>query len=116
MHDIRHRIGVIAPIEQVYERVATIDGLAAWWTSDTTGESKVGGVITFRFGDEPGRSMDMEVVELTPPGRVVWRCTRMAMASSCWGKLMARRSYRSGSSFVTDRTAPSPTISVITVN
>ena len=76
MYDIRHRIGVTAPIEQVYERVATIDGLAAWWTSDTTGESKVGGVITFRFGDEPGRSMDMEVVELTPPGQVVWRCTQ----------------------------------------
>lgn len=68
--DIVHRIGVqnSAP-EQVFEALSTIEGLAAWWTRDTTGDPDVGGTIRFRF--VPG-GFDMRVLELVPGKVVLW--------------------------------------------
>ena len=73
MSDILHRVGVVAPLEEVYDAIATPEGLAAWWTTDTVGKSEVGGELAFRFGDVGG--FDMEVLELDPAGRVRWRVT-----------------------------------------
>jgi uncharacterized protein YndB with AHSA1/START domain len=56
---------------QVYESVAIREGLASWWTEKVTGESEVGKVLQFRFA--PGGS-DFEVLELTRPKRVRWKC------------------------------------------
>jgi len=74
--DIVHRIGIKAPAAQVYAALSRIDGLAGWWTTATTGDAQVGGVITFRFhvenGDEIG-FFDMDVLELVPDERVRWR-------------------------------------------
>jgi len=71
MVDILHRIGVekASPAE-VYEALTTVDGLAAWWTDQTTGDPEVGGTLEFRF--IPG-GFDMEVVELEPATRVRWQ-------------------------------------------
>ena len=68
MADIIHRIGIKAVPATVYDAVSTVEGVAGWWTQETTGESKVGGVITVRFsehGAEKGR-MDLGVVKLNP--------------------------------------------------
>lgn len=73
MVDTLHRIGVVAPLEDVYRAVPTPEGIAGWWTTDTTGKSQVGGTLTFRFGEVGG--FDMEVLELDPSGRVRWRVT-----------------------------------------
>lgn len=73
MYDIRHRIGVEAAPEAAYQRLATIDGLQRWWTTDTRGRSAVGDEIGFHFGG-PDRFMTMQVVELDAARRVVWRC------------------------------------------
>jgi len=73
MVDILHRIGVVAPLDDVYRAVATPEGLAAWWTTDTVGTREVGGQLAFRFGDAGG--FDMEIMELDPSGRVHWRVT-----------------------------------------
>lgn len=71
MVDILHRVGVAdTEPQQVYEALTTIDGLAGWWTRDTDGDERVGGVIRFRF---PAGGFDMEVVELVPGRRVLWR-------------------------------------------
>ena len=76
MVDIVHRVGIKAPASKVYAALATIAGLAGWWTTATTGDSKVGGVIAFRFhteaGDEIG-GFDMDVLELVPDQKVHWR-------------------------------------------
>ena len=76
MIDIVHRVGIKAPASKVYAALSTIDGLAGWWTTATTGTSKVGEVIGFRFqtesGDEIG-GFDMDVVELAPDRKVRWR-------------------------------------------
>jgi uncharacterized protein YndB with AHSA1/START domain len=73
MPDILHRIGVVAPLDDVYRAVTTPEGLARWWTTDTTGKSEVGERLAFRFGEAGG--FDMEVLELEPSGRVRWRVT-----------------------------------------
>jgi uncharacterized protein YndB with AHSA1/START domain len=70
MPDILHRVGIKASPKDVYDAVATIEGLSAWWTNDTTGDTKVGGVIQFRF---PAGGFDMKVLELKPGRRVLWQ-------------------------------------------
>ena len=79
MVDIIHRIGIKASPDEVYAALATVDGVAGWWTKQTTGDSKVGEVITVRFRDhgavkDKGR-MDLEVLELEPGKQVRWRVT-----------------------------------------
>jgi uncharacterized protein YndB with AHSA1/START domain len=73
MVDILHRVGVKgATPESVYSVLTTIDGLAGWWTCDTSGNAdNVGGVIEFQF--PPVGSVDMEVIELRPSEQVTWR-------------------------------------------
>jgi uncharacterized protein YndB with AHSA1/START domain len=71
MVDILHRVGVVAPLDDVYRAVATPEGLAAWWTTDTVGKGDVGGELVFRFGEAGG--FDMEVLELDPAGHVRWK-------------------------------------------
>jgi hypothetical protein len=74
MVDILHRVGIKSSLEDTYKALATREGLAAWWTTSTQGESKVGGVLKFRFsaeGKEIG-GFDMNVLELEPGKRVLW--------------------------------------------
>jgi len=76
MLDIVHRVGIKAPASKVYAALSTIDGLAAWWTASTTGSSKVGGAVAFRFSTETGEEIggfDMDVLELVPDEKVRWR-------------------------------------------
>jgi uncharacterized protein YndB with AHSA1/START domain len=50
MIDIHQRVGTKTPsTTAVYGALTTIDGLAAWWTTDTTGDPSLGGKIEFRF-------------------------------------------------------------------
>jgi hypothetical protein len=73
--DILHRVGIKSPVEKVYTALATREGLANWWTTNTRGESKVGGVLQFRFSGD-GREIggfDMKVVELRPGTQVLWQ-------------------------------------------
>ncbi|HEX5220070.1 MAG TPA: SRPBCC domain-containing protein [Verrucomicrobiae bacterium] len=72
MPDILHRVGIkAASPEDTYKALTTCEGLSAWWTDNTTGESKVGGVLKFRFGERGG--FDMKVLELKPNERVLWQ-------------------------------------------
>jgi uncharacterized protein YndB with AHSA1/START domain len=77
MPDIIHRIGIKASPAAVYQALSTIQGLAGWWTEETTGEAGVGGKITFTFrspsGDVVG-AMVMEVEALREVQSVRWRC------------------------------------------
>ncbi len=72
MVDILHRVGVrTSGPDSVYDALTTVDGLAGWWTDDTTGSGEEGGVLQFRF--PPVGGFDMEVVEARPGEKVVWR-------------------------------------------
>lgn len=70
--NIRHRIGTTAAPQQVHDALATVDGLASWWTRDTSGDASEGGTLVFTFGDGPDRRIVFEVVSVTPE-RIEWR-------------------------------------------
>ena len=77
MPDIIHRVGIKAPVSNVYPALATVNGLAGWWTQDTSGESTVGKRIVFSFRDPKGEvigEMAMEVAALEPGKKVAWKC------------------------------------------
>lgn len=73
MVNILHQVGVVAPFDDAYRAVATPEGVAGWWSVDTTGKSEVGGRLAVRFGDDGG--FDLDILELDPAGRVRWRVT-----------------------------------------
>jgi uncharacterized protein YndB with AHSA1/START domain len=78
MADIIHRIGIKASPAQVYAAVATVEGVAGWWTRETTGEAKPGGSMQVRFRDAAGArigGMTFVQQKLTPDEEVQWRFT-----------------------------------------
>ena len=71
MADILHRVGIKATTDQVYQALATPEGVAGWWTRDSRGDTEVGGNLSFRFsaeGVEIG-GFQMEILELDPTRR-----------------------------------------------
>ncbi len=78
MPDIRHRVEISAPLERVYEAVATAEGVSDWWTrGGVRGESSEGSKLAFHFGD-PQPAAVMEVTRLDPAGHVAWHCVEGA--------------------------------------
>ena len=73
MADIRHRVGINAPAERVYEALSTIDGVRGWWSSDAEGDAGPGGRLRFSFG-APEPIAEFEVVDATPTSHVAWKC------------------------------------------
>lgn len=69
MATIYHQVGIRAPIETVYEAIATTKGISAWWTP-TTGETSTGGKLVFHFGDH---KVNMEVLKSVDNQLVVWK-------------------------------------------
>ena len=71
MPDILHKVGIKSTSpDNVYQSLATIEGLSRWWTSDTRGESAVGEKLEFRFGDG---GFDMKVLERESGKHVLWQ-------------------------------------------
>ena len=63
MVDIIHRVGIRAAISQVNSALSSVEGVAGWWTRDTSGSSKIGGTVEVRFHSADGKeigSMKME--------------------------------------------------------
>jgi len=74
MPDIRHRVVISAPLQRVYEAVATSEGISEWWTRDgVRGESSEGSSLQFFFG-QPEPAAVMEITRLGPDGHVRWKC------------------------------------------
>ena len=71
MPDILHKVGIkFSSLNDVYKAFTTREGLAGWWTTDTQGDGKVGGLLAFRFGNG---GFDMKVLELAPAMHVLWQ-------------------------------------------
>ncbi|HVZ39965.1 MAG TPA: nuclear transport factor 2 family protein [Candidatus Kapabacteria bacterium] len=67
-HDILHRVGVNASPEAVYNELASIEGLRAWWVTTAGGDPAKGGTIDFGF-------CKMLVLDAEPGRLIRWRCT-----------------------------------------
>ena len=71
MVDILHKVGIKSSSPAAaYKALTMPDGLSGWWTSDTKGDGKAGGVLQFRFGNG---GFDMKVLELDSDKRVLWQ-------------------------------------------
>ena len=76
MFDIVHRVGMRASVSQVYESLASVEGVAGWWAREMSGVSEVGHVLQACFRSPSGEilgEMKMEVVALVPNRKVHWR-------------------------------------------
>jgi hypothetical protein len=68
MPDILHSVGIQSRSpDATYQALTTRDGLAGWWTTDTT---VAGDAIRFRFGEH---GCDMKVLEREHGRRVLWQ-------------------------------------------
>jgi uncharacterized protein YndB with AHSA1/START domain len=77
MPNIIHRIGAKAPIEAVYQAVATPEGIAGWWSEQTAGGSQAGDTVASTFinpetGEHVG-TIDYTLEQLVPNQHVGWR-------------------------------------------
>jgi hypothetical protein len=68
---IIHVLDIRASPDTVFNAIATIPGLSAWWTSAVTGTATPGGIIQFRFGEvfRP----DMKVL-MSDRSTIRWEC------------------------------------------
>jgi hypothetical protein len=74
MPNILHRIGTNKATEkQLFNAVATTEGLANWWTTKVSGKSEIGGVLKFRFGKG---GPDFKIIDLQPLKKVEWKCVQ----------------------------------------
>ena len=73
MATIRHRVTVDAPLEAVYEAIATADGIGTWWDKQTDVQTDRGLVLEHDPGPEHG-VVKLRVVALVPNRRVEWEC------------------------------------------
>lgn len=69
---ICQRLLIKVPVEKVYKALTTREGLAGWWTPETTAKPEVGSVSKFVFG--PDYFKEMEIIELQPYSKVKWIC------------------------------------------
>ena len=67
MLDILHRVGIKSSLAEVYKALAPRDGVAAWWTNNTQGESKVGGTLKFSFSADDIK-IDIAAIEAARRG------------------------------------------------
>jgi uncharacterized protein YndB with AHSA1/START domain len=66
-----HKVGIKSTsLDDAYKALTTREGLSGWWTTDTRGDGKPGGVLQFRF---KAGGFDMKVLELQPGKRVLWQ-------------------------------------------
>ncbi|MBK5272262.1 MAG: SRPBCC domain-containing protein [Bacteroidia bacterium] len=72
MATIKHLFHINAPREKVYQALTTLDGLSNWWTIDTNGETNLGGIVDFGFGNQ--MATKMKVISLVPGQLVRWEC------------------------------------------
>jgi len=71
MTDIRLNVAIKATPRKIYDAISTQDGLASWWSIQTTAKPEVGFVNVFTFGKFRN---EMQVTDLTSNKRVAWKC------------------------------------------
>ncbi|MHC4946613.1 MAG: SRPBCC family protein [Planctomycetota bacterium] len=69
---LKHLVFIKAPAEKVYRAVTEQEGLASWWTRETTASPEVGTIAEFKFGDRYHNKM--RIRELRPDEYVEWEC------------------------------------------
>ncbi|MBN9383021.1 MAG: SRPBCC domain-containing protein [Chitinophagaceae bacterium] len=71
MADIRINLVIKAAPKEIFTALATQEGLASWWSKQTTAKPEVGFVNVFIFGKFRN---EMRVTRLDPNKKVEWKC------------------------------------------
>jgi uncharacterized protein YndB with AHSA1/START domain len=71
-NDYRREISVKAPVERLFDAVATRDGVRGWWTPLVSGSSERGGTMRLEF-EGMNEHIDLLVVASRRPTVVEWR-------------------------------------------
>lgn len=72
MQKIIHLVNINAVQEEVFEAIATGEGLSNWWSTKVKSEENVGGIIDFTF--QADFNPDMKITKLNKPEVVHWVC------------------------------------------
>lgn len=72
MAQIAHLIRIRANTKDVYDCVATTEGIAQWFTEASSPGYREGGSLELRFDGEP---VAFTISELDAPNRIGWHCT-----------------------------------------
>lgn len=76
MANIHHEVLIGAPAEQVYDALTQQDGLASWWTPDSSARPERGTIARFGFGSTYFK--EMTITDLEASKQVGWRCIKGA--------------------------------------
>jgi len=69
-YEIHHRLGIATTPKKLFAALTETKLLESWWSEGAEGESVVGGVIQFRFGDF---KQPLTVTALEPAKLLRWR-------------------------------------------
>jgi uncharacterized protein YndB with AHSA1/START domain len=72
MQRIIHVLNINADQDNVFEAIATAEGLSQWWSTNVKAEEKVGGIVDFTFIPEFNPSM--KITMLDRPSQIRWEC------------------------------------------
>jgi len=71
MPDISLIVRIAAEPERVFRALATLEGIAGWFTEATSRDYTEGGKMSLNFGE--GQT-DFDVASMNPNRKLVWRC------------------------------------------
>ena len=75
-------VSVNAPADRITDALATTEGLASFWTTDSRARPHTGSVARFGFG---GPELQMRIDQLDPGRRIAWTClTDFPMPPGHW--------------------------------
>ena len=103
MVDILHKVGIKSSSQNdVYKALTTVEGLSAWWTNNTHGESKVGGERCApsrrhqarQLGIKPRRPKERSMTDHKTGTREEWLAARLELLEA--EKALTRRSDEYG--------------------
>src|SRR5512143_3500806 len=72
--DYELELSFSAPVEKLFQAVATEEGVRGWWTRFAEMDSRVGGRFHAAFPPAEFYAT-FTIGELTPPSLVLWECT-----------------------------------------
>lgn len=83
MPDILHRMVIPAEVQQVFDLIASPEGIRQWWTQDATGSGEVGQIIELGFnGRKAILQLQVEAVQMDQ--RIAWVCIANVGAMDEW--------------------------------
>ena len=70
-YTIKHLFHIKSPIDDVFDALTDIKKLQKWYTTETSGESKLNGNINFKFGEI---DFKIQITEYEKNKKITWEC------------------------------------------